>query len=116
FVFTLAEEDRRLLSVAGGGGSAALPMVATVAPPPAAAPRAIRYDAGLIGTWTWRPNRIGLDWFLQDVVPQLDEGMSIAVAGRMPAGLSSRDPRVTFLGPVDDAAAFVRSARVIPLI
>ena len=72
FVFTLADEDRAALGVDGPGKSAALPLVT-----PASTPSRRRrsrdpaYDATLIGTWTWQPNRIGLEWFLDKVVPHL---------------------------------------------
>ncbi|RVC46636.1 glycosyl transferase, partial [Mesorhizobium sp. M4B.F.Ca.ET.088.02.2.1] len=71
FVFTLAEEDRAALGVASADRSAVLPLVTrTLAPAPVGS-RRIDCDAALIGTWTWQPNRIGLDWFLQKVVPHL---------------------------------------------
>ena len=81
--------------------------------PPSATPA---YDATLIGTWTWQPNRIGLEWFLREVVPHLPDDFTIAIAGSTPADLSSPHPGVTFVGRVADAIAFVRSGRVVPLI
>lgn len=115
FVFTLAEEDRAALGVADDARSAALPLVTrlkAVRP----TPRRIEYDAALIGTWTWQPNRIGLDWFLREVVPHLDPAMSIHIAGHLPAGYASDHPGVRFVGRVPDADDFVRGAAVIPLI
>lgn len=116
FVFTLADEDRAELGVAMPGKSAALPMITPASGYRADAPRRIRYDATLIGTWTWQPNRIGLDWFLEEVVPLLPASLSIAVAGSLPAGVKSDHPGVSFVGRVPDAIEFVRSGRVVPLI
>jgi hypothetical protein len=72
-------------------------------------------DAALIGTWTWQPNRIGLDWFLSDVVPHLPQNFTIRIAGKVPAGVTSNHPGVTFVGRVPDAAEFVRTGAVVPL-
>ena len=74
------------------------------------------YDATLIGTWTWQPNRIGLEWFLGEVVPHLPDDFTIAIAGSIPADLRSPHPGVSFVGRVPDAIAFVQSGRVVPLI
>ncbi|HEY4192121.1 MAG TPA: glycosyltransferase family 4 protein [Mesorhizobium sp.] len=115
FVFTLAEEDRAALGVASDDRSAVLPLTTRPSAPPKQA-RRIECDTALIGTWTWQPNRIGLDWFLGRVVPHLRPDFSIRIAGSMPAGVKSPHPGVSFVGRVPDAQAFVRSAAVIPLI
>ncbi|RWO44836.1 MAG: glycosyltransferase [Mesorhizobium sp.] len=115
FVFTLAEEDRAALGVASDNRSAVLPLVTGTHTPPKG-PRRIDCDAALIGTWTWQPNRIGLDWFLGKVVPHLRPDFRIRIAGHMPSGVASKHPGVEFVGRVPDAQAFVRSAAVIPLI
>ncbi|MBZ9762998.1 glycosyltransferase family 4 protein [Mesorhizobium sp. CA8] len=116
FVFTLAEEDRAALGVASDGRSAVLPLVIRAQAPTSKAKRHIDCDAALIGTWTWQPNRIGLDWFLTKVVPHLKPDFRIRIAGNLPSGVSSPHPGVSFVGRVPDAQAFVRSAAVIPLI
>lgn len=116
FVFTLAEDDRVALGVAARGRSAALPLVTRAAPPPAPSHRSIDCDAALIGTWTWHPNRIGLDWFLDAVVPLLPPDFRVRIAGATPAGLASPHRGVSFVGRVESATDFVRSAKVIPLI
>ncbi|MHA6686177.1 glycosyltransferase [Mesorhizobium sp. A556] len=115
FVFTLAEEDRAALGVASDDRSATLPLT-TRATVPVKAPRRIECDAALIGTWTWQPNRIGLDWFLSRVVPHLRPDFRVHIAGSVPSGIKSPHPGVSFVGRVPDARAFVRSAAVIPLI
>lgn len=76
----------------------------------------IDYDIGLIGTWSWQPNFVGLKWFVEDVVPHLPMDVSIAVAGSVPATPLESDPRISFVGRVESAEAFLDSVRVIPLI
>ncbi|WFP76035.1 glycosyltransferase family 4 protein [Mesorhizobium sp. WSM4906] len=116
FVFTLAEEDRAALGVASDDRSAVLPLVTRAEAPAKNGPRRIDCDAALIGTWTWQPNRIGLDWFLTKVVPHLKADFRISIAGNMPSGVTSTHPGVQFVGRVPDARAFVRGGAVIPLI
>lgn len=115
FVFTLADEDRALLGV-DGPRSAALPLVTRLDSPPAPSRRDIECDAALIGTWTWQPNRIGLDWFLSEVVPHLPADIRVRVAGKISGRPQVAHPGVEFAGFVPDATDFVRTARVIPLI
>lgn len=116
FVFTLAEEDRAELGVASDTRSVALPLVTRSELSTGRGMRNIECEAALIGTWTWEPNRIGLDWFLSKVVPHLRKDFRIHIAGSVPAGVSSPHPGVKFVGRVPDAQAFVRSAAVIPLV
>jgi hypothetical protein len=84
-----------------------------VRPAPLADPP--EYDVALLGTWTWKANRAGLDWFLGEVVPLLDEGLTIAVAGAGSEGLSGHDPRLAGLGVVPSAGDFLARARVIAI-
>ncbi|PSJ51699.1 glycosyltransferase [Kumtagia ephedrae] len=116
FVFTLSEEDRAALGVATDGRSAALPLVTRGTPPLAPVRREIDCDAALIGTWTWQPNRVGLSWFLDEVVPHLPDDFRIRIAGAIPAGLTSSQPGVRFVGRVPDAHDFIRRAACVPLI
>ncbi len=116
FVFTLAEEDREALGVASDAKSAALPLVTRSNAPPPPATRRKDCDAALVGTWTWQPNRIGLDWFLGEVVPRLRREFRISIAGSVPAGIATSHPGVTFAGRVPDAQDFVRGAAVVPLV
>lgn len=116
FVYTFAEEDREALNLADGHRSAALPLITGTRPLADPSNRTIEYDAALIGTWTWKPNRIGLDWFLEEVVPNLSSDFSIAIAGRLPADLHPKRANITLAGRVPDARNFVSRAAVIPLI
>jgi glycosyltransferase involved in cell wall biosynthesis len=116
FVWTLAEEDRAALGPDYQAKSAALPLVSG-AQPDAAMPAEVApaYDVGLIGTWTWAPNFIGLDWFLREVCPLLPSDVSVAVAGRLPAEMPPGPAQVKLIGRVPDADAFLRSCRVLAL-
>ncbi|GGA78729.1 glycosyl transferase [Brucella endophytica] len=114
FVFTLADEDGSALGLSAER-FAALPLVTRKE----ISPRAelpVTHDLGLIGTWTWAPNRIGLEWFLREVKLLIDPAFRIAIAGATPADLKAAWPGVEFVGKVPDAAAFVESAAVIPLV
>jgi hypothetical protein len=115
FVWTLADDDRSLLGVEQDDRSGALPLVTRLDAPQPAGTRATVCDAALIGTWTWQPNRIGLEWFLDEVVPYLPPDFTVRIAGKTPSDVSSSHPGVTFVGFVPDATDFVRSARVIAL-
>ena len=64
---TLADEDRADLGVDSSQRSTVLPLVIGSVPPKNPDTRSIRFDAGLIGTWTWQPNRVGLEWFVRKV-------------------------------------------------
>ncbi len=97
FVWCLAEEDRVALGL-DAGSSAVLPLVtgsATVAPHPTTSPE---FDVGLIGTWNWEPNRIGLDWFLREVAPLLPADIRVGVAGRVPEATAALAPGSRHLG------------------
>jgi glycosyltransferase involved in cell wall biosynthesis len=116
FVWTLAEEDRAALGPALAARSAALPLLPVAAAPETAAVAEPEpaHDVGLIGTWTWTPNFIGLDWFLREVCPLLPPDVTVAVAGRLPPGVTA-PPGVRFLGRVPAADAFLRSCRIVAL-
>jgi hypothetical protein len=115
FVFTLAEEDRAALGVKDDARSAVLPLTTVRTLVKQNLRRAISCDLAMIGTWTWMPNRIGLDWFLAEVLPNLPAKMTIRIAGAIPRGYGCADPRVRFVGRVDNAPAFVKSGAVVPL-
>ena len=112
-VWTLTEEDRAGLGVPQGKGSV-LPLVV---PRRENAPHAsIDFDTVMIGTWTWTANRLGLLWYLEEVVPHLPADTRVAIAGSVPDGLPEAHRHVTFLGRVDDAEAFLDRGHVVPLV
>ena len=111
-VWTLTEEDRAGLGVSGN--ASVLPLVV---PRRETAPHAaIDFDTVMIGTWTWTANRLGLLWYLDEVVPHLPADTRVAVAGSVPGGLPEAHRHVTFLGRVDDAEAFLDRGHVVPLV
>jgi Glycosyl transferases group 1 len=114
--FTLASEDREPLGVRDPGRSVVLPLVTTPKVAISGAMRNIEFDAGLIGTWTWQPNRVGLEWFLGEVAPHLPAEFSIGLAGHVPSDFGAMPPQVKVLGRVADAKEFVNSCAVIPLV
>lgn len=116
FTLTLADEDRADLGVDSAQRSTVLPLVIGSVPPKNPETRTIKYDCGLIGTWTWQPNRVGLEWFVRQVLPLLPHDFSAAVAGHVPAGFDALPLNVKMLGRVPDATEFVRSCAVIPLV
>ncbi|KPF70175.1 hypothetical protein IP69_09700 [Bosea sp. AAP35] len=118
FVWTLSEEDRVALGPALADRSAVLPLVSSRQAAPASAQEPVSepsHDVGLIGTWTWTPNFIGLDWFLRAVCPLLPADITVAIAGRLPAGMATVPRGVTLLGRVPEAEAFLRSCRIVAL-
>ena len=96
--------------------AAVLPLVTRWELPESGVERLPEYDLALIGTWSWKPNRIGLDWFLSKVVPHLPADMSIGIAGQLPDAPAISHPGLRFLGRVPDARAFVEAGAVVPLI
>lgn len=114
FVFTFAEDDGAALGL-GTEKFATLPLVMPGNAVAATVPEA-KYDLALIGTWTWHPNRIGLEWFLREVKPLLPKDISIAIAGNTPADLITAWPGVNFVGKVPDATEFVEGGKLVPLI
>ena len=76
----------------------------------------ISNDVGLIGTWSWQPNFVGLTWFLDEVVPLLNNDMTISIAGSLPHALTAKHPGVSFVGRVENAEEFVKNSGVLALI
>lgn len=70
-------------------------------------------DIALLATWTWQPNADALRRFVSEILPQLPSSVSVRVAGPGAEWLHGCDSRMAYLGFVDDAAAFLRSARVV---
>lgn len=116
-IWTFSESDRFAFGDVAAGKAAVLPLVTRWAEPPeVSGSHQPAFDVGLIGSWSWKANRIGLDWFLQQVAPRLPKDLSIAVAGHMPETPHVAHPGIRFLGKVPDARAFVDSCSVIPLV
>jgi polysaccharide biosynthesis protein PslH len=70
----------------------------------------------LFGTWGWRPNSLGLAWFLKEVWPRVHRQFPEAVAliaGSDVDGVDVWPDGARFVGRVDDLAAFTASATVL---
>lgn len=82
---------------------------------PGSRPRCI----GVIGTWSWRPNRAALCWLLQQVLPQLESGCSLLVAGHglergLPVALlPDRAAQVVLAGRIEDLDDFYGRVDVV---
>lgn len=126
-VFCLSEEDRELLCGDSADllhRSSMLPLVTPARQTESSSEFGdlrhdwanATHDVGLIGTWTWQPNLVGLRWFLDGVLPHIDGEMSICIAGKVPDGLPAHYPGVRFLGRVESAEEFVAQSRVMALV
>lgn len=115
-IWTFAEQDRFGFGYTLSDKASVLPLITQWEAPETIEATPVSYDLGLIGTWSWKPNRIGLDWFLHRIVPQLPSDMTIAIAGQIAGEPSVSHPGVMFLGRVPDARAFVAASGVVPLI
>lgn len=80
--------------------------------PPARQERAGDHVA-VLGTWTWGPNREGLRWLLDEVVPRLGGTPEVVVGGRGAEALGAPPPGSRFAGRVPDAATFLGQAAAI---
>jgi Glycosyl transferases group 1 len=109
-VACLSEDDAlRLRALRPGGTNVPIevlpgfPSAGPLPPPPPAADG--RRRIGLIGTWTWGPNRDALRWMVEQVLPRLPPHCRLLVAG---TGLDTMalPPRVHKLGRVASAAQF----------
>ncbi len=68
---------------------------------------------GLIGTWTWEPNRRALEWMLREVLPVLPMGVELWVAGVGTQALVHRPAAVRWLGRVPNVADFYAQVDVL---
>lgn len=114
-VFTFAQDDETVFKELGSTSVSTVPLIVGLeAEPPVV--RTPKWDAGLIGTWSWAPNRVGLDWFLNEVTPHLPAGFSIGVAGKLPDQPEVQHKGVQFVGRVASAIDFVRQCACLPLV
>jgi polysaccharide biosynthesis protein PslH len=71
------------------------------------------HRVGLIGTWTWEPNRRALEWMLREVLPVLPIGVELWVAGVGTEVLVHRPAAVRWLGRVPNVADFYAQVDVL---
>ncbi|WP_062016272.1 glycosyltransferase family 4 protein [Aureimonas sp. AU4] len=114
-VHTLAQDDARRLGLEGDPRAVTLSLATGRERGAGTNPGEPRVDVAMIGTWSWAPNRVGMDWFLQEVVPRLPPDVTIEIAGVFDGPPPAAPPQVRFRGRVPDAADFVRSSRVVAI-
>ncbi|MGD1874361.1 MAG: glycosyltransferase [Mastigocoleus sp.] len=73
------------------------------------------YDIGLVGSWTWKANMAGLNWFFQKVYPSLPKDLSIHVAGKGAQWLKGQYPNVIYHGFVPNIESFMRRGKVMAI-
>jgi glycosyltransferase involved in cell wall biosynthesis len=78
-----------------------------------AAPGGATTDVAILGGWTWKSNREGLQWFLHSVHPLLPSELRVEIGGAASDDYASGIAGVTAHGRVPDALAFLQSARVV---
>ena len=71
-----------------------------------------------IGAMDWKPNREGLEWFMNKVWPDLNlkfPNLKLYVAGRGDASWFKwqKEKNVVFLGEIDDAESYIRSKAIM---
>jgi hypothetical protein len=97
--------------------TALVPTVDTrpLGPPPAVARASApaTTDVVLLGKWSWAANAVGLEWFLERVVPGLPRETRVHVAGAGAERYRAANPHVTFQGAVEDATRFLARGRAI---
>jgi glycosyltransferase involved in cell wall biosynthesis len=73
-----------------------------------------KFRIGMLGTWTWGPNRMGLNWMIDKVLPHLDPACELWLAG---TGLHDHSvpARVRDLGRIDDVQAFYASVDALAI-
>lgn len=86
------------MSIAGTGGGSRRPS-------------ALR-RIGMIGTWTWAPNRMALQWMIERVLPLLPADCTLLLAG---SGLdvATLPARVQVLGRVDQAQRLYEAVDIV---
>ncbi len=75
---------------------------------------------GMLGTWTWAPNRVALQWMLTEVLPLLPPQCELVLAGtglaQLPAALPApAQARVRVLGRLADVGSFYQQVDVVAL-
>jgi polysaccharide biosynthesis protein PslH len=115
-MWTLTEFDADYFrKIAGAGYIQPLSLPSGFIPPTSTTPLPKRFDIGIIGSWSWKPNVEGLEWFLQEVYPQLPHYCQIHVAGRGVDWLADKYPNITYRGFVKSAQTFMDEAKVMAI-
>jgi polysaccharide biosynthesis protein PslH len=67
----------------------------------------------LLGSWTWQPNRAGLEWYMERVHPQLADHVAVEVGGLGANDIRSRYRNLRYCGFVEDSETFLATASCI---
>lgn len=73
------------------------------------------FDIGIIGSWTWKANKLGLNWFLEKVYPHLPTNLSIQIAGLGAEWLRGQYPNINYCGFVPSVQTFMAQAKVLAI-
>jgi glycosyltransferase involved in cell wall biosynthesis len=66
-------------------------------------------DFYFLGAMDWRPNKEGVDWLLNDVIPEGIKGSTLSIAGKSLEKNEIKHPSVICEGEVKNALAFIQS-------
>lgn len=69
---------------------------------------------GMVGTWTWAPNRAGLQWMLEQVHPQLPPHCHLVLAGSGLNGITL-PPRTLALGRIETVHSLYQAMDVVAI-
>lgn len=76
-------------------------------------------DLVFVGTLGYRPNYLGILWFLNEVLPLIGQEIKVAIVGSNPppALLEQQNPQVEVFADVDQVTSFYQSAKlaIVPL-
>ena len=111
FIWALTEAQCRFFEELGASSVVCLPVPPMNLPEKFYLPKP-DFDIGLLGTWSWKSNRVGLVWFCDHVAPLLPDAR-IFIGGAGADDLRGRFANIEIIGRVPDAAAFLARARVI---
>jgi polysaccharide biosynthesis protein PslH len=115
-IWTFTEFDADYFrKIAGAGHVQPLRLPSGFVPPERNPGMPKQFDIGIIGSWSWKPNVEGLEWFLQEVYPHLPRHCTIHVAGRGVDWLTGKYPNITYRGFVKSAQAFMDEAKVMAI-
>jgi glycosyltransferase involved in cell wall biosynthesis len=78
-------------------------------------PSSKNFDIGIIGSWAWKANKEGLEWFLEKVYPHLPANLSIHIAGNGADWLTQKYSNIQYRGFVPDAQEFMAQAKVVAI-
>ena len=110
--WALTDDDARWFrSLDPGADVRTLDVASTIEAPDE--PPEPEYDVAAIGMWSWHANAHGLEWFADEVIPRLPDGLTVEIAGRGADWLAGRHPNVRIRGVVPDARDFMTRARVV---